>query len=93
VRFTRILNREIVMGYEIRYDRSNEAEAQAKALKDIKQWLGVKQYNKVAKILADDHGRSTRFMITLGLSMQGIQGYPAEVMADTYWSPQMLLDL
>ena len=42
------------MGYEIRYDRSNEAEAQAKALKDIKQWLGVKQYNKVAKILAND---------------------------------------
>jgi len=25
--------------------------------------------------------------------MQGIQGYPAEVMADTYWSPQMVLDL
>jgi len=81
------------MGYEIRYDLSNEAAAEAKALKDIKQWLGTKQFNKVAKILANDHGRSSRFMITLGLSMQGIQGYPAEVMADKYWSPQMQLDL
>jgi hypothetical protein len=81
------------MGYEIRYDRSNEAEAEAKALADIKKWLGTKQFNKVAKILASDHGRATRFMIILGLSMQGIQGYPAEVMADKYWSPQMLLDL
>jgi hypothetical protein len=81
------------MGYEIQYDRSNEAEAEAKALKDIKKWLGTKQYNKVAKILANDHGRATRFMIILGLSMQGIQGYPAEVMADKYWSPQMQLDL
>jgi len=81
------------MGYEIQYDRSNEAEAEAKALADIKKWLGTKQFNKVAKILANDHGRATRFMIILGLSMQGIQGYPAEVMADKYWSPQMQLDL
>jgi len=81
------------MGYTIKYDRLNEDEAQAKAIKDVKDWLGTKQFNKVAKILASDHGRSSRFMITLGLSMQGIEGYPAEVMADKYWSPQMLLDL
>ena len=81
------------MGYTIKYDRLNEDEAQAKAIKDVKDWLGTKQFNKVAKILANDHGRSSRFMITLGLSMQGIEGYPAEVMADKYWSPQMLLDL
>ena len=81
------------MGYTIKYDRLNEDEAQAKAIKDVKDWLGTKQFNKVAKILANDHGRSSRFLITLGLSMQGIEGYPAEVMADKYWSPQMLLDL
>jgi hypothetical protein len=84
---------EVLMGYEIKYDTTDRSKAEAKALKDIKQWLGTKQFNKVAKILANDHGRATRFMIILGLSMQGIQGYPAEVMADTYWSPQMVLDL
>ena len=81
------------MGYEIRYDTTDRSKAEAKAIKDVKDWLGAKQFNKVAKILANDHGRSSRFIITLGLSMQGIEGYPAEVMADKYWSPQMQLDL
>jgi hypothetical protein len=27
-------------------------------------------------------------MITLGLAVQGIQGYPAQVMIDEFWSPQ-----
>jgi hypothetical protein len=81
------------MGYTISYDRSNEAEAQRKALADVKQWLGTKQFNKVAKILASDHGNTSRFMVTLALSMQGIEGYPADVMVDTYWTPQRLLDL
>jgi chromate transport protein ChrA len=84
---------EVLMSYEIKYDRKDEAAAQAKAIADVRKWLGTKQFNKVVNILANDHGRATRFMIILGLSMQGIQGYPAEVMADTYWSPQMLLDL
>jgi hypothetical protein len=25
--------------------------------------------------------------------MCGVQGYPAEVLLDTYWTPQMLLEL
>jgi len=81
------------MSYEIEYDTTDVVKAEAKAIKDCKQWLGIKQFNKVAKILAEDKGRSSRFMIRLGLSFQGIQGYPAEVMTEKYWSPQMELDL
>ncbi len=81
------------MSYEIKYDLTDVAKAEAKAIKDCKQWLGVKQFNKVAKILTEDKGRSSRFMIRLGLSFQGIEGYPAGVMMEKYWSPQMELDL
>jgi hypothetical protein len=88
VRFTPILNREILMGYEIKYDTTDRSKSETKALADVKHWLGTKQFNKVAKILASDRGNTSRFMVTLALSMQGIEGYPAEVMVDTYWNPQ-----
>ena len=81
------------MSYEIEYDTTDVAKAEAKAIKDCKQWLGVKQFNKVTKILKEDKGRAPRSIIRAGLSFQGIQGYPAEVMIDKYWSPQMELDL
>lgn len=58
------------------------------ALKDCKQWLGTKQYRKVVRILTTDRGRTPRNFIYLGLAMQGIQGYPAEVMVQEFWSPQ-----
>lgn len=81
------------MGYTIKYDTTDRSKAEAKALADVKQWLGTKQFNKVAKILASDHGNTSRFLVGLALSMQGIEGYPAEVMIDKYWTPQRLLDL
>jgi hypothetical protein len=31
-------------------------------------------------------------MINISLMMCGVQGYPAEVMLHTYWTPQMLLE-
>ena len=79
------------MSYEIEYD-TKDPKAEAKALKDIKDFWGTKHFNKVAKALADDHGRSSKRMILISLGMCGVQGYPARVLLDKYWTPQMLLD-
>ena len=77
------------MSYEIDYtDKTPE-----QAIKDCKQWLGTKSFNKVVKILQEDCGKTSRPMVRLGLAMQGIQGYPAEAMIDEYWSSQQELDL
>jgi len=77
------------MHYEINYsDKTTED-----AIKDCKKWLGTTQFNKVVKILKEDCGRTPRHFVLLGLAMQGIQGYPAEIMIDEYWSPQQELDL
>ena len=58
------------------------------ALADCKKWLGTKDYRRIVRALTQDRGRTSRNMITLGLAMQGIQGYPAEVMVQEFWSPQ-----
>ena len=81
------------MGYEITYDRSNEEVAQAKALADIKAFWGTKLYNKLAKILANDHGRTSEFMVYFGISMNGVSGYTAQVFVEKYWTRQQVLDL
>jgi len=80
------------MSYEIKYDTTNPL-AESNALMDCRKWLGNRQYHKVIDILKSDNGRTPRSLVVFGLSMQGIQGYPAEVMINKYWSPQMLLDL
>jgi hypothetical protein len=79
------------MSYEIEYD-TTDPKAEAKALKDIKDFWGAKHFKKVTKVLADDHGRSSKRMIIISLGMCGVQGYPAQVLLDKYWTPQMLLD-
>jgi hypothetical protein len=76
------------MHYEIKYDTQDREAAEEKAIADCKQWLGKKQFNKVVQLLKGDKGQSPRHAVLFGLGMQGIQGYPAEVMADRYWTPQ-----
>jgi hypothetical protein len=76
------------MSYEIEYSDCQSPETIQKALDDCKRWLGTRQYNKICKILADDKGQTSRNLVRVGLMMQGIEGYPAEVMIDTHWSPQ-----
>jgi hypothetical protein len=68
------------MSYEIRYE-GDAAEKEAKALADCKNWLGEAQYRKVCEILqqAVKEGASEELLL-FGLSMQGIQGYPAAVL-------------
>ena len=80
------------MSYEIQYSNIESAETVKKALKDCKDWLGTARYKKVCDILKTDHGQTQPSLIRIGLMMQGIQGYPAQAMIDTYWSPQRRLD-
>jgi hypothetical protein len=74
------------MHYETEYDTTDVSAAQAKAIKDCKEWLGAKQFNKVVKILKEDEGRTSKQLVLFGLSLQGIQGYPANVMVELYHS-------
>ena len=80
------------MSYEIKYNTTDPL-AESNALMDCRKWLGNRQYRKVIDILKGDNGRTPRSLVVFGLSMQGIQGYPAQVMVDKYWSPQMTLDI
>jgi hypothetical protein len=81
-----------MMSYEIQYDLT-DPKAEDQAIKDIKDYWGAKHFKKVTKVLAEDHGRSSKQMIIISLGMCGVQGYPARVLLDKYWTPQMLLDL
>jgi hypothetical protein len=76
------------MSYEIEYNDLESPETIQRALNDCKDWLGADQYARISMILIEDKGRTSRNLIRMGLMMQGIEGYPAKVMIDTYWSPQ-----
>ena len=80
------------MSYEIKYSNIKSPDTIKKALSDCKDWLGKARYKKVCDILKADHGQTPPNLIRIGLMMQGIQGYPAQAMIDTYWSPQRRLD-
>lgn len=74
------------MSYEIDYNGLPEDQKQAQAIKHCMEWLGEKQFARVVEILVLDNGQSSRQLVRLGLMMQGIQGYPAEVMMDRFWA-------
>ena len=72
------------MHYDIKYDTSSP-DAPAKALKDCEAFLGRRQFLKVIRTLRNtEQGHNRRFVI-MCVGLQGIQGYPAEVMVDTYY--------
>jgi hypothetical protein len=73
--------------YEIKYDTTDEQKAKDKAIQDCKDWLGEENFAKLIKAFERDIASvpSPRQEIKLGLMMIGIQGYPAEVLIDTYY--------
>ena len=74
--------------YEIKYDTSNVSEAQAKAIQDCKDWLGEKRFAILIEAFKQDIAStepSSKQAVKVGLTMIGIQGYPAEVLVDTYF--------
>ena len=74
------------MHQEINYSKiADEAVRRAKALNDIKAYLGEDTFNNVnngAKHDRDNGGLSRKFFIASLEMMAGIEGYPAEVWAD-----------
>jgi len=76
------------MRYTIQYSDLASQETAKKALADCKQWLGSAQFKNVCAILMADNGRTSASLVRFGLMMQGIEGYPATVLMDTYWTRQ-----
>ena len=76
------------MSYEIEYSDLESPQTIQKALDDCEQWLGSVQFKKVCEILQADNGRTSASLVRFGLSLQGIRGYPATVLMDTYWTRQ-----
>ena len=81
------------MGREIEYDTTNRPEAEAKALADIKDFWGTRRYNKFVKAFSIFKGRVSRIELEVALAINGVEGYPAVVFIDKYYSPQMELGL
>ena len=73
------------MSYEIEYSDLESPQTIQKAVDDCKQWLGKSEFSRVCAILMADNEQSSANMVRIGLMMQGIQGYPAKAMMDTYW--------
>lgn len=71
------------MHYTIDYSKiTDPAEKQAKAIKDIKEYLGAARFKKICKIVHAEQAM-TREMFIGSLSMfVGIDHYPAEAWAD-----------
>lgn len=72
------------MHYDIEYSNISDEATKDKAIKDCMAWLGKRQFNKVARILGEAPATMNPALVKIGLAMQGIQGYPAEVMIERY---------
>lgn len=68
------------MHHEILY-YGDEGEKEMKAVADCRDWLGEKQFKKVQQILLQGarEGVSDQ-ILRMGLMLQGIQGFPTEVL-------------
>ena len=74
--------------YTIKYDTADEQQAKDKAIQDCKDWLGEKRFAILIKAFEQDISStnpSSKQAVKVGLMMIGIQGYPAEVLVDTYF--------
>ena len=68
------------MHHEILY-YGDEGDKETQAIEDCRNWLGEKQFKKVQQILLQGarEGVSDQ-ILRMGLMMQGIQGFPTEVL-------------
>lgn len=73
------------MHYFIEYENLESDVTKRKALQDCKDFLGARKFKEVSLILANDHRQTSKHIVLFGLSLTGIEGYPAEVMLETYW--------
>ena len=74
--------------YTIKYDTTDEQQAKDKAIQDCKDWLGKENFAKLIEAFKQDIASaepSSKQAVKVGLMMIGIQGYPAEVLINTYY--------
>lgn len=76
------------MHYTVEYSDLGSQETVKKALADCKGWLGARRLKKLCAALTEDRGRSHPRAVRMGLAVLGIEGYPATVLMDTYWTRQ-----
>jgi hypothetical protein len=69
------------MHNEIDYSQyANPGEKRQAALKDIKNWLGIRKYNEVSKLARQEQTSFRHF--EFACSIAGIQGYPVVAWAE-----------
>ena len=69
----------------IDYSKLEEPAKSQKAIQDIIEYVGERRYKAIVKCIT---GQPKRDSIN-GLSLfQGIQGFPAQVLADRYGAPE-----
>ena len=66
------------MPYEIKYDRETDRD---KAIQDAKDYIGDR-WPRVYGILKDLAKSGTGEILVFGLSLQGVEGYPAEMIVE-----------
>lgn len=79
--------------YTVQYSDTASEKTENEAVKDVKNYLGTKQFNRIVKLLGGAEGILSRNLARFSLMMCGVQGYPAEVMIKRYWQSQLPLDL
>ena len=81
------------MHYEVDYSNMAPEAAEAKALKDCEMWLGRKaKLRKVIRCLEAFSGTCNIDMAYVTLSFVGIHGFPATVLIERHFTPQMSFD-
>lgn len=71
------------MHYTIDYSKiENPVAKQAKAIKDIKDYIGVKRFKQICAAIHGDQSLTREWFIESLAMLVGIEGYPAEAWAD-----------
>ena len=69
----------------IDYSKLEEPAKSQKAIQDIIEFVGEKRYKKIVEAIT---GQPKRDIIVALSLFQGIEGFPAQVLADRYGAPE-----
>lgn len=65
------------MHYTISYENLSPLEKHAKAIRDIKDYMGEERYNHLSKLFKTDYPNITVEQFQVMVDFAGIRGYPA----------------
>lgn len=69
--------------YEIDYNAMPEAEAKNRVFKDVRSWLGDKNYYELVTTLKASKRCNTNLLFFV-VGMKGIQGYAAQILIEHF---------